>query len=597
MCKPKHHRWALLASAALLTGACSDDDDTVTPPTSQNIVQVAAANPDFSSLVAAVTKAELVTTLSGPGPFTVFAPTNAAFAALLTQLGTTLDGLTKEQLAPILTYHVLSGQVGSQQVVGLKGATTVNGADIRIRTQAGQVFLTAGNGNDIRVTTTDIQASNGVIHVIDKVMLPPKDIPGVATDTPSLSTLVAALTRANLVNDLKAAGPFTVFAPTNEAFAALLASNPAWTTLNDIPIATLTEVLKYHVVPMTKAYSEKVVTLTKVSTLAGKDVTIDASAGVKLNGTTNVTLVDVLASNGVVHVIDKVLLPPASPAPQPQPQTIVDVAVSKPELSSLVAAVQKAELVTTLSGAGPFTVFAPTNEAFTALLSALNTSLDALTKEALTPILTYHVVPGAVKAAQVVGLKGATTVNGADIRIRVEAGKVFLTAGNGADIQVTMTDIEASNGVIHVINKVMVPPKTIPEVATANPNFSSLAAALQRANLVTALQAPGPFTVFAPTNEAFAALLASNPAWTTLNDIPLETLVAVLQYHVVPGTKAYSETVVTLPKVSTLLTGKDVTIDASAGVKLNGTTTVTATDVLASNGVIHVIDKVLLPPN
>jgi len=272
------------------------------------VVDVAVGDNNFSSLVAALTKAELVDTLSGAGPFTVFAPTNAAFDAFLTSLNVTLDDLTKDDLIPILTYHVVAGKVEASDVVELSVAETVNGSDFRISVDGSDVTLKAGNG-DIEVTMVDIPASNGVIHVVDTVMVPPKDIPGVAADVDDLSILVQALQRADLVMALEADGPFTVFAPTNAAFTALLDSNNAWTELADIPLQTLKDVLQYHVVS-SKAYSEDVVKLTTVSTLLQKDITIDASNGVKLNTDTSVAIVDVLASNGVVHVIDKVLLPP-----------------------------------------------------------------------------------------------------------------------------------------------------------------------------------------------------------------------------------------------------------------------------------------------
>jgi len=275
------------------------------------------------------------------------------------------------------------------------------------------------------------------------------------------------------------------------------------------------------------------------------------------------------------------------------PKDIVDIAAGNPAFSSLVAAVTKAELVTTLKGTGPFTVFAPTNDAFAALLTALNTNLGALTKEALTPILTYHVVAGKVLAADVVKLKVAKTVNGSDIRIRVDGAKVFLAGGNGADIEVTMTDIQASNGVIHVINKVLLPPKDIVDVAV-DAKFNTLAAALTAAGLVDTLKGPGPFTVLAPTDAAFAKLPPATLA-DLLKPENKAKLADILKYHVIPG-KVYSETVVTLTKATTVQ-GKDVTIAVAGGVvTLNGSSKVTATDVLASNGVIHVIDTVILPP-
>lgn len=277
------------------------------------------------------------------------------------------------------------------------------------------------------------------------------------------------------------------------------------------------------------------------------------------------------------------------------PGNIVQVASSLPQFSTLVAAVQKAELVDTLSGAGPFTVFAPTNAAFDALLTRLNTTLEAATKEDLIPVLTYHVVMGRVAAADVVNLKVATTLGGGDFRIQVEGTSVRLLFGGAAPAMVTMTDVPASNGLIHVIDTVMLPPGDLATVASGKDDFTTLVAALQRADLVDAIKAPGPFTVFAPTNAAFASLLDSNPAWESLQDIPLQTLTDVLKYHVVMG-KVYSENVVTLTSANTLLTGKAISINAMSGVKLNGDTNVAATDVLAKNGVIHVIDKVLIPP-
>jgi transforming growth factor-beta-induced protein len=274
--------------------------------TSQDIVQVASGNPDFESLVAAVQKANLVNTLKGPGPFTVFAPTDAAFEALLTSLGVTFDQLSADDLTPILTYHVVADEVTASEVTALKSATTVNGADFRIRVQGSNVVLSAGNG-DINVTATDIEASNGVIHVIDKVMLPPKDIPTVA-QAAGFTSLVAALRKAGLDDDLAGTGPFTVFAPTNAAFTAAL--NSLGVTLDTIDANTLSRVLRYHVV-QNKAYSEAVVGLDSVQTLLGSNVSIAVSgSAVRLNGSTNVTQTDVLAKNGVIHVIDKVLLPP-----------------------------------------------------------------------------------------------------------------------------------------------------------------------------------------------------------------------------------------------------------------------------------------------
>ena len=272
-----------------------------------DIVDIAAGNPDFSSLVAAVQKAELVTALKGDGPLTVFAPTNAAFDALFDDLGVGLDDLSKEQLTPILTYHVVSGAVKAADVVDLTYATSLLGSDFRIKVEGGSVFL---NG-DTKVTATDILASNGVIHVIDHVLLPPGDITEVAAANDSFDSLVAALTKADLIETLQGDGPFTVFAPTDAAFDEFLSDQGV--TLDDLSAEALRPILLYHVVPG-KLYSEDVVEATSATTVEGSDVTIAVTGSTVTLGdsteeTASVTAVDVLASNGVIHVIDKVLVP------------------------------------------------------------------------------------------------------------------------------------------------------------------------------------------------------------------------------------------------------------------------------------------------
>ena len=178
---------ALVAVAALALGACSSDSDskdssatttmapdTTMAPAAKNIVETAAGNPDFSTLVSAVQAAGLVETLSGPGPFTVFAPTNEAFAKL--PAGTVenlLKPANKDQLTGVLTYHVVPGKVMAADVKPGK-VKTVNGADITVSVEGGKVFLIGGTpGNKVEVTTTDIETSNGVIHVINGVLLPP----------------------------------------------------------------------------------------------------------------------------------------------------------------------------------------------------------------------------------------------------------------------------------------------------------------------------------------------------------------------------------------------------------------------------------------
>lgn len=281
-------------------------------------------------------------------------------------------------------------------------------------------------------------------------------------------------------------------------------------------------------------------------------------------------------------------------------QTIVDVAVADGRFNTLVAAVTAADLVETLSGEGPFTVFAPTDDAFAALPEGTVESLLEDPSGALTDILLYHVVDGSVMAETVVTLDSATTLLGEDVTITVTDDGVFLND----TVQVITTDIKASNGVIHVIDAVLLPPsdegmmdeelKTIAEIAVEAGTFNTLVAALGAADLVETFASEGSYTVFAPTDEAFAAL----PEGTveSLLEDPSGALTDILLYHVIDGV-VMAETVVTLDSATTLL-GQDVTITVTDdGVFLNDTVKVSTTDIKASNGVIHVIDAVLIPAN
>ena len=280
-----------------------------------------------------------------------------------------------------------------------------------------------------------------------------KDIVDTAVADGRFTTLVAAVGAAELVDTLKGEGPFTVFAPTDDAFAAL----PAGTVdelLKPENKQQLTDILLYHVVSG-KVMAADVTALASATTVLGKDVAIKVDMGNVYINEAKVIITDIETSNGVIHVIDAVLLPPAEDAAM-ETNTIVDIAVADGRFTTLVAALGAAELVETLSGEGPFTVFAPTDDAFAALpAGTLDSLLLPENKQQLTDILLYHVVSGKVMAADVVTLTSATTVLGKDVTITVKDGNVFLND----TVQVIITDIEASNGVIHVIDAVLLPPQ------------------------------------------------------------------------------------------------------------------------------------------
>ena len=275
----------------------------------EDIPANAAATGVHEALVAALGHAGLVETLQGDGPFTVFAPTDAAFEAAGIDLSTFDNDEANATLVDILTYHVLSGAVDAANVTDGLVATMVNGDNATFTVDNGTVMI-----NDATVTTADVAASNGIIHVIDKVLTPPADEPvlddiaTVATNTGVHDSLVAALAHAGLVATLQGEGPFTVFAPTDEAFAA--AGIDLSTFDNDEANATLTDILTYHVYAGSVAAAD--VTDGMVATMVnGDDATFTVVNGTVMVGDATVTTADVAASNGVIHVIDKVLTPPA----------------------------------------------------------------------------------------------------------------------------------------------------------------------------------------------------------------------------------------------------------------------------------------------
>jgi len=265
--------------------------------------------------------------------------------------------------------------------------------------------------------------------------------------------LVAGVQAAELVDTLKGEGPFTVFAPTDDAFSKL----PEGTLeelLKPENKQALTDILLYHVVAG-DVMAADVVNLDSATTVLGQDVAIKVEDGKVFINDAEVIITDVEASNGVIHVIDNVILPPAEEEAM-MDNTIVDIAIADGRFNTLVAAVQAAELVDTLKGEGPFTVFAPTDDAFATLpAGTLDSLLLPENKQALTDILLYHVVSGKVMASDVVNLTSAPTVLGKDITISIKDGNVYLND----TIQVIITDVEASNGVIHVIDAVLLPPQ------------------------------------------------------------------------------------------------------------------------------------------
>jgi uncharacterized surface protein with fasciclin (FAS1) repeats len=591
----------------------------MTPPeeTTTTIVEAAQATAELSSLVSALQKADesanndLVSALSGEGPFTVFAPTNAAFSDLLAQLDgfDSLDDFSSEQLqdllAVILTYHVVSGTAAmSTDLSNGQTITTLQGSTLTVSTDGG-VFISDATSTAAQVTTADVETSNGVVHIIDKVLLPQAildeladiilvPITDLAIGNENLENLVAALIAADgdLPNALRGDGPFTVLAPTDEAFETFLDG----ASLEDVPVEVLTQILLNHVIEgalystdLTGLGSGYTTTLARGAQDANISIFFDTSDGVTFNGVSSVVTPDVKALNGVVHVVDAVIDLP----------NIVDHAVANPNLTSLVAALTDGGNTTftdLLSDEEEeFTVFAPVNDAFAAFTNPNSNDLNA--------ILSNHVIVGASAFSS--GLTNSYVNTAAEFDTD-ENLSLYINTDDGVTLNgvsnVAIADIVATNGVIHAVDAVIDLP-TVVTFAVADPNFSTLVQALTEltpsTDFVSVLSAQDgagddPFTVFAPTNDAFAALPA----------IPAEAdLIPILQHHVVAGANVRSGDL-TDGIMATTLEGDAITInlpgtgdniadvtDGSGNMGIG----IDAVDVQAINGVIHVLDGVLVP--
>jgi uncharacterized surface protein with fasciclin (FAS1) repeats len=541
-------------------------DAVLTPPT---VVDIVVDSPDHETLETAVIAADLAGTLSGDGPFTLFAPTDDAFAALPAGA---LDALLADPtgaLADVLLYHAVAGQALSTDLMDGDMIETILGDDVEVSIVDGDVFI-----NGAQVIVADILAENGVVHVIDAVLLPPVTVVDIIVDSPDHETLETAVIAADLVGALSGDGPFTVFAPTDDAFAALPAG--VLDALLADPTGALADVLLYHVVGA-NALAGDLNDGDALATLLGPDVNVSIMDGtVMINGAA-VVVQDLVADNGVVHVIDAVLTPP----------TIVDIVVDSPDHETLETAVIAAELAGTLSGDGPFTLFAPTDDAFAALPAG---ALDALLADPtgeLADVLLYHAVAGQALSTDLNDGDMIETILGDDVEVSITDGNVFI---NGA--QVIVADILASNGVVHVIDAVLLPPTTVVDIIVDSPDHETLETAVIAAELVDALSGDGPFTVFAPTDDAFAALPAG--VLDALLADPTGALADVLLYHVVAGNTLAGD-LNDGDALATLL-GPNVNVSIMGGTVMINDAEVIVQDLVADNGVVHVIDVVLTAP-
>ncbi|MEZ4657198.1 MAG: fasciclin domain-containing protein [Caldilineaceae bacterium] len=363
---------------------------------------------------------------------------------------------------PVIGYAPVPAGVSANVIVPIDVEAATDTLHVMLHVDGGQAGVYEGPGDP-----------DGPVRRGDAIVMHPfaltgakTTVIGAATAAGDFTTLLTELEAAGLTKTLKGDGPFTIFAPSDAAFAA--SSLPA-DVMSDP--AALADVLNYHVVPGLYMAADLTDGMT-LDTAQGGQLTIDLSDGAKVNGI-NISGPDVAADNGVIHVIDAVLSPPAEEEAAPEeaapeeaaaePMDIVDTAMAAGNFTTLIKALETADLIDTLKSEGPFTVFAPTDEAFAQLPEG---TVDALLQDidTLTQVLLYHVVPGVLLSGDLTDGMEAETAQGSTV--------VFTQGADGLmvnDAVIDPADVEATNGVIQVIDKLILPPLEQSPVAAATP--------------------------------------------------------------------------------------------------------------------------------
>ncbi|ADV67032.1 fasciclin domain-containing protein [Deinococcus maricopensis] len=527
------------------------------PGSCMSIADIVARDPQFSTLLVAVEAAGLTNTLKNGGPYTVFAPTNAAFDKLPSdQLSMVLND--PAMLQSLLMYHVVPGKVNAKQVMSLKQARTAQGSNVMVMTSGNKVMI-----NDATVVKADVMACNGIVHVIDTVLMP-QNMMGGMTDT----TTTATTTTAAPVSSTPVVIPATPVSSTTTTTTTTSTATTDTTTSTDATATTDT--------------STDTTATTDTTTDATTDTSTDTTATTtETTGTTTATTGTTTTTTGTM-TLDQVL--------------------ADARFSTLKGLLDQAGLTQTLLD-GEYTIFAPTNDAF-AKLSADQVAALQANPDMLKDVLLYHVVDGAQDSAMLGELGVVTSLAGGDLNVMSEGGTLMVN-----DATIEGTGMMAGNSMVYVIDTVLMPDTangdaassdvsaeapalmTLNEVLAADPRFSTLNELLGTSGLGTQLAAAGEYTIFAPTNDAFAKLTATQLSELRANP---ELLKRVLGYHIISGQYTVSDASSLTGEAT--LAGAPLQLRSEGGNYMLGTATVIDADLPATNGYIQAIDTVLMPP-
>ncbi|GGW95547.1 fasciclin domain-containing protein [Salegentibacter mishustinae] len=438
-----------------------------------DVTTFATADPNFDILVQALTADESFTFVEtlmmseDPAPFTVFAPTNTAFTNVLDELELAdLDDIPADLLSSILSYHVVAGSnVRAEDLTDQMMVETLETGSFTINLGE-NVTITDENGRTATIVATNVQANNGVIHVLDTVILPENEAIEIETNTiadfvagnEDYSSLLAALEATGLTSTFTGTDDYTVFAPNNAAFTAFLNEN-GFNGLDEVPVDLLTQVLLNHV-QMGEIMSTELTTgyIPSMAVWGASEeplsMYINTDDGVMINGVSSVTTADVEVDNGVIHAVDAVIGLP----------NITTFATADPNFDILVQALTREDSFTFVEtlmmseDPAPFTVFAPINDAFVDLLDELELgALADIPTETLEATLAYHVVTGAnVRSGDLTDDMDVTTLEGGDFTVNL-GDNVTITDENERTATVIAADVQATNGVIHALDTVLLP--------------------------------------------------------------------------------------------------------------------------------------------
>ena len=636
----------------------TDDDGTGTDDDGMgntvNLVEFVSENSDLSLLEAAVVQADLTTTLSGDGPFTLFAPTDLAFQSLLDELGDSFAAIADfdeaeelELLSDILKYHVVNGNIFSTDLNPGSVSTLLEGETIEVIADGNSFVL--GDATELNADLIDVDnaVTNGVVHLIDKVLLTQDilntvaqllapDLVQVVTDRAELNLLEEAVVKAGLVNTLSGEGPYTLFAPTDSAIQDLFdLLGDQFNSFDDfdeaIEILLLKQIIEYHLVNQ-NLFSNDLNAGTLETLASGETIEIIASGDTFVIGDAsdtdaNILTENVAASNGVVHIIDKILVPQAAQdliddLNAVSGSTIKELVTETEELQLLEEALRLTGLLDTLGEEGPFTIFAPSDDVLLLLIALIGEdNLETLADfdsefeiNLLRQVLLYHVLPQELSSSELMPGTLNTLLEGSAIQVNDSEGSITLEDALPLEVDLLTTDIEASNGIIHFIDRILVPQTVIDQAAEeTEDNLIELISLLEEQEI--AIEAllliweelqeevtETEFTFFLPSNQAFLEGF-ERLGVTSLNDFDTEEEIAllleILSYHFVENqTNLASELGDGLALVTRQ--GENIEVVVMNGKiqlkdKTDELSSVTQADQDVLSGVVHMIDKLLLP--